>query len=384
MRSSSVLGMSLLVLCTTSCLVGFEPEEYVTAGIGTTATSGAGSSASSGGASTSTGGGAGGAGGSADNSPPCDGECPSTEISAEKNGIVGLATDGTRVYWAAADRHVRKALPDGTERQDLWDSAQQAEQPSGIAIDGDVAYWTTRSNTQPTATGAIWQGAAGDGMEAATNILPNQSGLNRIAVDADFIYFSERHADNTTSIQRLSKAGGAPEELLGGISEIWDLEVDGDFLIATENREGRLWRIPIDPDPAAATILHEQTIIEDPSYPWDALGLAVTTGGIYWCNRAMQRIMFLGREPDAVVEEFALTGDCGDVAGNDQWIYWLNQGDGGIGSVLAQRAGQPNGGAYFLEVGIENIPERLAFDDGHVYYGTYVGPSKVVRLDLNP
>lgn len=129
------------------------------------------------------------------------------DIATGIKGPVGIAVDGTNVYWASKDDGVvstvsKAASPDDTPTT----LARDLVGPYAVAIDATHVYWSTALKS----TGTIAR-APLDGRGPVTTLATGVDNPTSIATSGTHIYWS-----TMTSVCRVAKMGGAVEVLASG------------------------------------------------------------------------------------------------------------------------------------------------------------------------
>jgi hypothetical protein len=116
---------------------------------------------------------------------PLGGGTPTAIVSAIPQPS-GLALGPAGLYWTSGAAGTITMLAPGDTAPKTLASALS---PSGIVVDGDVAYWASQS--QAGAEGSLWSLAlAGGG--TPTQLVSGQSAPGSIAVDATSVYWIDQ------------------------------------------------------------------------------------------------------------------------------------------------------------------------------------------------
>jgi hypothetical protein len=127
----------------------------------------------------------------------------STVLATNEGTTTDILVDGANVYWMNYGDALRAMPKTGGAPRTLM----SVDQPMSFAIDDAFAYVTT--------TGGIWRVALAGG--APEKIVVARTG-EAIAVDDAHVYWIDRGTanDDSTSLSRAPKSGGAPEVLVAG------------------------------------------------------------------------------------------------------------------------------------------------------------------------
>jgi hypothetical protein len=133
-----------------------------------------------------------------------------SDVATGIRGPVGIAVDGTNVYWASKDAGTVSTLPKTAAQGDTAARivARDLVAPYAVAIDATHVYWSTALN----GTGTIAR-APRDGDGPVTTLAAGQDNPTSIAMSATHVYWS-----TMTTVSRVAKTGGAVEVLASGPS----------------------------------------------------------------------------------------------------------------------------------------------------------------------
>lgn len=158
-------------------------------------------------------------------------------IASEQGRIEGwrsLAQDDFHLYWTRPEHGAVMKWHKfaGTAPEVLADGLGA---PDAIALDADFIYWT---NPQPSRDGQIWRMPRGGGTPVA--IAQHLEDPNALAVDDRYVYFT---TSQDGALMRVVKAGGEAETIHQTIQGGGDVVLDDEFVYWTHSQCDMVFRI---------------------------------------------------------------------------------------------------------------------------------------------
>ncbi len=217
------------------------------------------------------------------------GQCQPVKVLTEKDGLRGLALDGSGVYM------VVPGTPGRIQRCPLVGActpfvvASSLDQPDQLAVGATNVYVT---GAAALTTGKVWRcGKAGCGAQAEvmTSAVPL---AQAIAVDAVNVYFASR-TGNGDFVKRCSLSGCGPGEpaLVGsGFSIVDAIATDGANVWVSEQKD--IARCPVGgcagapPKYAAGFTSASQIIVDGGEVFWADQAFAGSNGAVLRCSAA--------------------------------------------------------------------------------------------------
>jgi hypothetical protein len=179
---------------------------------------------------------------------------------------VGVAVDGSYIYWSAEDTIGRANLDGSGANYSFITFIVGGFYPEGIAVDGTHIYWTNR------AVGVIGR-ANLDGTEVNPSFIAGLSGPWGVAVDGSYIYWADC-AGNTIGRANLD-GSGVNQNFITGLSGPWGVAVDGSYVYWANDSTHTIGRANLDGSGVNQNFITGATSPE---------GVAVGGGYIWWAN----------------------------------------------------------------------------------------------------
>jgi hypothetical protein len=271
----------------------------------------------------------------------------------------GLALDGELVYWTTTDGVVRRAPKSGGAAEIVADGQ---DSPGAVAVDAMEVYWANE------ASGRVMH-AAKDGSEKA-KMLFKGDGLRRLAIYSDDIYLSLKLKKG--QIRKVQKGSGKSTTLADAQPTPSEIQMLGDRVIWTGfvglDEVGELFpggyvrSVPRDGGPIVSIAGGEGQIV----------GLTVLGSTAVWADETQQRIRMRADgdvEPSTLVENQQVRG----LASDGTNVVWSTTG----GTVKLMPLVQ--GTARLLAVDMANV-SAVAVDETHVYFLRSGSAGAVLRV----
>jgi hypothetical protein len=291
---------------------------------------------------------------------PCnDGVCDGiTELWAGPPGLpmgtelVGnfLVLDGGYIYWTAgtAGNGVVMRVPIGGGNAQTLASDQPA--PFGLAVRDNLVYWANRNNLTLMRVGI-------DGSDPAALFVPTAHTPLTVAVDAGFVYWSERDDPNggpTSAIFRADKMRPSNDGfiLLSGASP-FSIAIDQTRIYWTD-RNGFVMQASITDGGSRITL---DTGIE----PY---GLAVDGSNVYWTDHSAAAVKQAPKGGGSLIPLGAGQVNPVCVAVDATHVYWTDESTNEVVRVL-----KGGGSQQVIASGLPS-PWGVAVDDSYVYWTT--------------
>lgn len=269
------------------------------------------------------------------------------------------------IYWAnyganATGTTIGRANLDGSNVNQSFITG--AAGPVGIAIDGTHIYWSNSDG--PNNTGTRIGRANLNGTGVNQSFISSTAGAHGIALTSTHIYWANRGVDGTGStIGRANIDGsGVNNNFITGASGPHGIATDGTYIYWANYNNGTIGRANLDGTGV------NQSFITGESSP---AGITVASGHLYWANAGSNAIGRAdlsgcsGSPPCNVTQSFIATASSpSDVAVGSNFIYWTNFGSNG-----ASAGGTTIGCAKLDGTGVDqsfitgaNSPGYLAVD----------------------
>jgi virginiamycin B lyase len=118
----------------------------------------------------------------------------------------GVAVDGSHVYWANnSGNSIGRANLDGSGANESFITG--ANHPCGVTVDGSFVYWSNEGNCAPTCNGTTIGRANLDGSSPDESFITGLAAPVGVAVNASYIYWG---TNNANAIGRASLNGTSP------------------------------------------------------------------------------------------------------------------------------------------------------------------------------
>jgi hypothetical protein len=308
----------------------------------------------------------------------CTGNCQQVTVETAFQPV-GLAVDGTNVYWTDVNTNGTYTYPSqyvtqtpqysgvimeapiggGTPLMLAWDMVA----PEGIAVDATSVYWTN------VASGQIMKTSIGKQM-VPTTLYTDPTAPHAIAVNATNVFWICE--DGTVKTVPLAGATTATQVNFGSLPYSGDtpggLAVDATNVYYAE--DGNIWQVP-----ANSSLGKGLSLASGLTNPF---GIAVDAHNVYWTNfntaSATDAVMQVPISGSASVTVAPMQQDAFDIVVDSTSVYWTDYAGptpavmkapigGGTPITLATLPA----GQWFTN---ENVPLGLAVDSTSVYWLT--------------
>ena len=276
-----------------------------------------------------------------------DGEGATLEFIPKR--AVGIAVDGSNVYWAnpaagaigradlsGANRDDRFIEPGPSECEDevapgVFEPQQAESRPRYVAVDDGYVYWTSTGKLEPNGDpedeGGTIGRAAIDGSEAIEpGFICGASNPQGIAVNADHIYWANKAKDpNKQSIRCAAIGGGDVEQLFfkpGGEQISYGIALsptDVYFSVtAVQSESDFISRVPLDGGAEEFVFINAGSGLR---------GVAVDGSFVYWAAQGEEA---MGRIP---IDDFKSGSNCEAIVSCErEFVTQLKGALNGVGS----------------------------------------------------
>ncbi|EYF06940.1 hypothetical protein [Chondromyces apiculatus] len=187
---------------------------------------------------------------------------------AQGQSLVGLATDGTALFWTDQyDDSVGSKLLPGVPGASQPIATGQGK-PGGIAVDANHVYWVNLD------AGEVVR-ADKDGM-SRTTLAVQQQGLRAIAVDDRYVYWtyvSSGGPQDSGGIMRKALEGDGNPEPLGESAVPREIVSDGERVYWTDASASSLFWVPREGDPS----MQQEVVTDSPTQ-----AVTVDAKRVYW------------------------------------------------------------------------------------------------------
>lgn len=250
-------------------------------------------------------------------------------------GPVGVAVDGSFVYWANAfgsGTTIGRAKLDGSGVNQTFITV--ANRPCGVAVDGSHIYWSSYNSNSIGRANL-------DGTGATNTFITGAIGPCGVAVDGSHVYWAN---EGSTTIGRANLNGSNPSEtFIGGASQPTGVAVNGSHIYWGNNNASTMGRANLDGSQATESfIAGTGTCIGFP---------AVDATYIYWANDCDGSIGRAKLDGSGVTEDFISTlSNPAGVAVDQLAPLTVSLAGTGAGSVTGAGISCPSGcsGSYTL------------------------------------
>jgi hypothetical protein len=277
---------------------------------------------------------------------------PAAALATDQRGVTSIAVDDFFVYWAIADGSVKKVSLDGGPVTTLV-AAHTFLGPEHVQVDATHVYWSTEHEISavPKSGGAVQSLATnesflrdfavyapgetspggvywttGDAVKrasvttSATTLVSKLAGAGPITARAEGVFWADVPAKGSTDIETIPVAGGAPVQLVTGLSEVTMLFTSPTHVVWGSTGDKSITRAAIDGTDAHVVVDNLGAIgalaTDDSDVYWTTIDGAVmkvaATGGV-------QPVVIATGRPGVV----SLTLDASS-------LYWANPNDGAI------------------------------------------------------
>jgi hypothetical protein len=192
-------------------------------------------------------------------------------LSSRDFDPVGLAIDGTSVYWASAGRNMSVPKVGG----DVPTTLCSGDNSGFIAVDGARAYWTTGDIITP---GYLKSVPLSGG---SPTVLASELGYPwDIAVHRGNVYWTNRTGG---TLMAVPVDGGEPRVLFSGSESLLGLAIDDTNVYWAASTAGSVMRMPLGGG-APVTLASNQEV---------PFALAVDATSVYWTSSGDGTVMKL-------------------------------------------------------------------------------------------
>jgi len=226
-----------------------------------------------------------------------DGTGANESFIAGAKGPVGIAVDGSYVYWANTfSTTIGRAKLDGTGPNQSFITG--ATNPCGVAVDGSYVYW---ANNGSNAIGR----AKLDGTGPNQSFITGATNPCGVAVDGSYVYWTN---EGGTTIGRANLDGSSPNNgFIGGASAPVGVTVNGSYIYWGNNTTNTVGRANLDGSNPNNNFITGSGGCTD--FP------AVDDTYLYWANDCDGSIGRANLDGTGVLESFiAVAGNPGGVA----------------------------------------------------------------------
>jgi hypothetical protein len=284
---------------------------------------------------------------------PCNGVC--VVLASGQANVIGLATDGTNVYWTTDNGTGTVAGTPVSGAGSIFTLASGQVDPGAIATDGTNVYWVTYDNGLGGGT-VMMAKAASDGGLPVT-LAANQTAPEYLAVCPPTVFWTNEH-----DVYTVNSDGGDPETVPAG----------GAYNVAC-NASAVYWSNGSDELLAAPTPIVNPSAYSVLEPGQSASAIVADATNLYWGATG----------PDGGIWKASLDGGppvnlCGaagpeTMAVDDQSVYWTTPTAGTVWKVPL------GGGAPVLLAWDQDQPWTVAVDSTSVYW-TVLGSGTVMKL----
>lgn len=230
--------------------------------------------------------------------------CPSAgcdsapQVVATDVGLTSIGVDESHVYWATlpVTAIVRRALTGAGASQTIAPNNALARP---IAVDATHVYWIAGAGMANASVMRV----AKEGNEPPVTLVTGQNQASWLALDAEFVYWTNSFSAGTISRCPLSGCVGAPTVIVAGQtnptmlvtdgkSAFW-MNVTGDKLAGETT--ATVMRCPIDACASALETLAVQT------FAGDGLSMALDRTDVYWVAQGFEESFRSATFPRATI-----------------------------------------------------------------------------------
>jgi sugar lactone lactonase YvrE len=241
---------------------------------------------------------------------------------ASSESFNDVALDGTTVYWTDDAAQVSSIEKSGAPACDGGACllASQGAISWALAVDSTTVYWTGAASAfRPSTSGTVMSvGLAGGAVSTLVpaNPLGGAGDFMGIAVDSNYIYWTEGNGVVGGAVVRLPKLGGTPKTLaVSGRYYPVGIAVDDTNVYWADRNDGAIHSVPI----GGGTV---GTLASSDS-PWS---IAIDSTTAYWTNLnggTVMSVPLTGGTPTVLASgQSAPRGIAVDATS----VYWANNG----------------------------------------------------------
>ena len=294
------------------------------------------------------------------------GEGGSVELEFLSASAIGVAVDGSHLYWANPSRgSIGRAPIDGSGVEE--DFVSGLFRPRWVAVDGEYLYWTSPSPSKDAGEGTIGRVRLDGAGAPESDFIAGAGEPRGIAVDGENLYWANGF---THSISRAAIDGGDLEpsfRFIGSAAIPQGVAVNGSHVYwTTNNPHGSIGRSNLDGSGLLPRFIGEAEELR---------GIAVDGSHVYWLTQSRQAIgranLDLGEVEPRLIPE---VGRGAGVAIDPSHLYWATAGvespakdlyrfDAGSGELsdLTPDPGDANGADVLGVLGISGDGSRVYF-----------------------